>query len=187
MGLAVEDVHNTLLEMKMQLLDLQGKVDVLIRCVEEGRNGPNEMGLGNVRGMGNEIRVLLKEDGPGSTQVYLGPNQGKEKQVYLGPNQRHQKAGPDPNLMGCAKGVKNNEKLRAEAPPVWRAREGGEAGTSASGDQPTLPETELGFTSYPPDTHRSCIKMMVAQRSSLTAMEDLRDGDDVVEVSRTTG
>lgn len=70
----------------MQLLDLLGKVDVLIRCSEEGHNGPNEMGLGNVRGMGNEIRVLLKEDGPGSKQVLLGPNHGKEKQLYLGPN-----------------------------------------------------------------------------------------------------
>lgn len=64
MGLVEEDVHSNLLVMKMQLLDLQEKVEVLIRWVEEGHNGPNKMGQGNERGMGNE-------DGPGSKQINL--------------------------------------------------------------------------------------------------------------------
>lgn len=49
--------------------------------------------------------------------------------------------------MGHAKGVKNKENLRAEAPPVWRVREGREVGTSVGGYQPTLSEMELGFPS----------------------------------------
>lgn len=61
---------------------------------------PNKMdleremcGLGSVRGMRNEVHVLLNEDGPGSKQMNLGPNQVNARGVRLGLNQRHQKAG----------------------------------------------------------------------------------------------
>lgn len=78
------------------------------------------------------------------------------------------------------------EKFRAKTLPMWRVMVGGEARTSANGNQPTLPK-EPGYLSDPLDTHWSNKTMTVVQRSSSTVMEDLRDGDDVVEVSRTTG
>lgn len=49
-GLAKEDVHCTLLDVKMQLSAMQEKVDALLRCVEEDY----KMGLGSdVSGLGN--------------------------------------------------------------------------------------------------------------------------------------
>lgn len=194
MGLSEEDMYNTLLEMKMQLSDLQEKVEALIRCVEEEHNGPNKMGLkrkmcglGNIQGMGIEVHVLLYEDGPSSKQMNLGPNQVNAGGVRLGPNQRHQKARLDPNLMGRAEGVQNKEKFRAETQLVWRVREGGEAGASAGENQLTSPVKELRYPSDPRETHRSREKKKMVQWSSLTAMEDPRDDDDEVEVLRTIG
>lgn len=147
--------------------------------------GREVIGSGNVMGLGSEVNGLLRECdviGGQLNEARLGSKQmgrliERAKEAGLGTNQMG-------HSVGLQKVGQNREKFRIGTQPVWRVKEG-EVEPSTSGSQSTSPEKVPRYPSDLQLTHQTREKVTMVSRSSTTATEDLREGDEEAEASRT--